>query len=514
MNSNGTKNNKIIPACDEKVCRGFSLRTKIIVLLSLALLIFGASSAAISYKVFMDTSIEQHKELAAGVARLAASVIDPNQINEFLEKGEIAPGYFKAKIKLANIRNSTPDIKYLYIYKIKNDGCHVIFDLDTKDLPGEKPGTVIPFDDAFKEHVPTLLSGGNIEPIISDERYGWLLTAYEPIYDDEEVCQGYAGVDVSMDWLREQANRYLFKLCVTFLSIYTVLLIVALSVLNNNLIIPINTMAKATNNFAYNNKDSMEKSLEWIHKMNIHTGDEIENSFVKMAEDSVDYIKDIRKKSKEISTIHNALIFTLADMVESRDKCTGQHIRKTAAYAKIIMEELKREGTYKAQLTDSFIENVINSAPLHDIGKIKVPDAVLNKPGRLTDEEFSLMKKHTSTGGDIITHIIDTLPDSDYLNESRNLATYHHEKWNGTGYPNGLSGEAIPLSARIMAVADVFDALVSNRSYKKGFPYDKAFDIIREGRGTHFDPLIVDAFFAAQESVLKIADSFNKTYDV
>ncbi len=488
-----------------------SLRIKIVLLLTTALTIFGGFAAGISYKVFVDTSIAQHKEIATGVAKLAAGVIEPDKVRDFLSRGETAPDYLKTKMKLSNIRNNAVDIKYLYVYKILPDGCHVVFDLDTDDVPGAAPGMVIPFDNAFKEYIPTLLSGGNIEPIISNETYGWLLTAYVPVYDDEDNCQCYAAADISMDWIRQKAYSYLIKLCIIFLAVWFLLLVPVITISNSNIIIPINRMAKATNRFAFNSSESIDKSLEWIHRLNIRTGDEIENlyrAFTKMAEDSVNYINDIRKKSETISTIHNALIFSLADMVEKRDKNTGEHIRKTAEYARIIMESLRRRGDYKEELTDSFIENVVTSAPLHDIGKINVPDGILNKPGKLDDEEFVIMKSHTSAGGNIISQIIEKIPDSEYLIESRNLAAYHHEKWNGAGYPCGLKGEEIPLSSRIMAVADVFDALVSNRSYKKGFSYDKAFMIINEGSGNHFDPTVVAAFFDAKEEVLSVAEKF------
>ena len=175
---------------------------------------------------------------------------------------------------------------------------------------------------------------------------------------------------------------------------------------------------------------------------------------------------------------------------------------------------LRREHVYEDQLTDAFIQDVINSAPLHDVGKIQVPDAILNKPGKLTDEEFAIMKTHTTAGSEIITSAIDMVSEenSGYLQEARNLAHYHHEKWNGTGYPDGLSGTDIPLSARIMAVADVFDALVSKRSYKDGFPFEKAMAIIKEGRGTHFDPAIVDAFEHASGEVRQIMESHMGRY--
>ena len=168
--------------------------------------------------------------------------------------------------------------------------------------------------------------------------------------------------------------------------------------------------------------------------------------------------------------MQNGLIMVLADMVESRDQCTGDHVRKTAAYSQVILEQMRKEGLYPDILTDEFIEDVVNSAPLHDVGKIQVSDTLLNKPGKLTDEEFTRMKYHTTAGGEIIAHAIALVSDTGYLAEAKNLASYHHERWDGKGYPEGLKGEDIPLSARVMAVADVFDALVSRRSYKAPSP--------------------------------------------
>jgi response regulator RpfG family c-di-GMP phosphodiesterase len=196
----------------------------------------------------------------------------------------------------------------------------------------------------------------------------------------------------------------------------------------------------------------------------------------------------------------------LADLVESRDKCTGDHVRKTAAYTEIIMKQMKKEGIYTDILTDEYIEDVVNSAPLHDSGKIQVPDALLNKPGKLTDEEFKMMQSHTTAGGEIIQKAIKEVDeDSGYLNEAKNLANFHHEKWNGKGYPLGLNGEEIPLSARVMAVADVFDALVSRRSYKEPFPIEKAIDIIRNEAGEHFDANVVKAFLDAEDEIRRVA---------
>jgi HD-GYP domain-containing protein (c-di-GMP phosphodiesterase class II) len=167
---------------------------------------------------------------------------------------------------------------------------------------------------------------------------------------------------------------------------------------------------------------------------------------------------------------------------------------------------MRREGICPDVLTNEFISNVYQSAPLHDIGKIAVSDVILNKPGRLTEEEFVIMKSHTIAGQEILEKAKSAVSESSYLDEAQRLAAYHHEKWDGTGYPYGLAGEEIPLSARIMAVADVFDALVSKRSYKEGFPVETAFAIIEEGIGTHFDPQVARAFLHAKDKACAVVE--------
>ena len=496
-------------------CRNMSIRTKILLLFAIALSIFALTSAVIGYQLYMDSAVEQNKRLGEGITRLIAETIDADKVDDYLASGTSADAkdYIETERRLQHIMETWSSIKYIYVYRITDNGCQVVFDLDTANVSGSRPGDLIPLDPSLEPFRRTLLDGGNIPPVISNDDYGWLLTVYAPIYNSKGICQCYAGIDISMEDLRIQSRDFIVKLCLIFIFLFAVILLIVFRLAKYHLILPINTMAHSAGIFAYHTDEALEQSLERISRLDIHTGDEVENlyrSFVKMTRDSVRYMTDIRSKNETIARMQTALILTLADMVERRDKNTGHHIKKTAAYVKIIAEELKRMGAYPEILTDDYIRNMVESAPLHDVGKIAIPDAILNKPGKLTEEEFNLMKTHTTAGGKIIGSLIETVPDSDYLYEARNLAIYHHEKWNGKGYPSGLSGEGIPLSSRIMAVADVFDALISHRSYKKGFPYDKALAIIREERGSQFDPVIVDAFFAAKDKILKVADEFTE----
>lgn len=201
---------------------------------------------------------------------------------------------------------------------------------------------------------------------------------------------------------------------------------------------------------------------------------------------------------EQLSGMQSGMITLMAEIVENRDDNTGGHIRRTAAYVEQIAGELRRQGAYPEILSDRYLRDMIVAAPLHDIGKIHIPDAVLNKPGRLSEEEFAVMKTHTTAGEGLLKRAREELGESGYLNTAIEMAAYHHEWWNGRGYPYGISGEDIPLCARIMAVADVFDALTSKRCYKDAMSLEKAYAIIREESGTHFDPAVAEAFLRQQ----------------
>ena len=212
----------------------------------------------------------------------------------------------------------------------------------------------------------------------------------------------------------------------------------------------------------------------------------------------------------QVLQMQNNLIITMADIVENRDENTGGHIRRTAKYVEIIGNSLRKSHYYTNILTDQYLADMIVAAPLHDIGKIHIPDAVLKKEGRFTEEEFRIMKSHTIAGKLLLLRAEKHLGYSDYLNVAVQMAGYHHEWFNGRGYPEGLKEQDIPLCARIMAVADVFDSLVSQRCYKGALEVDQAFSMIAEERGTHFDPIVVDAFLCAREQVTAIAHEFTE----
>ena len=234
-----------------------------------------------------------------------------------------------------------------------------------------------------------------------------------------------------------------------------------------------------------------------------------------------DFLKDqnsslerlVRKRTLQIENIQNVTIRMAASLAETRDNETGDHIKRTQKYIAVLLNKLAEENIYPDCISKECIELMIKSAPLHDIGKIGVADRILLKPGKLTDEEFAEMKKHTVYGQQSLLKAEEEIEDESFLRFAREIAYTHHEKWDGTGYPEGISGDAIPLSGRIMAIADVYDALISKRVYKPPMTHSKAAAIIREGKGSHFDPVLVDVFCSTEENFRQIALEYAENHE-
>ena len=229
--------------------------------------------------------------------------------------------------------------------------------------------------------------------------------------------------------------------------------------------------------------------------------------FMGIARDVTEYLRTEREKRKLEDKLHNAratTILGLAKLSEYRDKGTGAHLERIREYAKIIAEEMAKIPAYKDYITEKYIDDIYQSSILHDIGKVGIKDSVLLKRSELTKEEFEIIKRHTVLGGDMLADIESQIGGRSFLILGKEIAYNHHEKWDGKGYPDGLKGEDIPLSARVVAIADVYDALTTKRFYKEAFTHEKSMEIIISLKGTHFDPDVVDAFLANEKNFSRI----------
>ncbi len=221
----------------------------------------------------------------------------------------------------------------------------------------------------------------------------------------------------------------------------------------------------------------------------------------------------VRARTAEIELTQQVTVFTLAKLAESRDNETGQHLDRMRCYAREVAAEIITTEKYRNRFDDGFVDQIYQSSPLHDIGKVGIPDRILLKPGKLSNDEFDIMKRHSVIGGDTLKLADEQAGNNSFLSMGKDIAYSHHERWDGSGYPHGLRGEEIPLASRIVAIGDVYDALTSRRPYKEPFSHEKAMAIILEGKGKHFDPDVVDAFVAREREIIAIREEFHNGDD-
>lgn len=209
----------------------------------------------------------------------------------------------------------------------------------------------------------------------------------------------------------------------------------------------------------------------------------------------------LQERTKQLIKLQNGIVYTLADIVENRDANTGGHIDRTTVYCKVLLDAMIEQGLYTDEIRSWDVDSVVSSARLHDLGKISIPDSILNKPDKLTPEEFIVIKTHSLAGEHLIDNMIERTGNAEFLHNAKMFAAYHHEQWNGTGYPYGLNEKEIPLQGRIMAIVDVYDALTSERPYKKAFTSNEAFEIMDKESTTHFDPKIASVFCDIKDKI-------------
>ena len=470
-------------------------------------------------RIYSRNEKTKKTESAWNTVKTAATLIDVDKIDDYIKHGSDVEGYTETSELLYKLWMCSSDISYLYVLRPEGNNGRFIFDVDTTRVDENAsapyyPGELVPFEDAFEPYFTDLEEGKPVGPIETDDAWGWLLTVYYPVQDSFGNMKCYVGADVSLKYIADYMWVFFLKIILTMAGFFILIVAFALWKTGVYTSIPISTMTSCLERFALSGEDQekLDENVRIIRSLDIHTDDEVEklyNALCKMTLNQAEQMRDIRHLSDSTLKMQDGLIITMADMVESRDSDTGAHVQKTAAYVRIIVEGLKKKGYYAQKITPKFISDCVRSAPLHDVGKINIPDGVLNKPGKLTDEEFEIMKTHTTAGKILLENAISTVQGENYLKEARNMAAYHHERWDGKGYPEKLHGEVIPLSARIMAVADVFDALTSPRVYKPAFPIEKALEILQEGAGTQFDPKCIEVFMEALPDVKMILKKYS-----
>jgi len=311
-------------------------------------------------------------------------------------------------------------------------------------------------------------------------------------------------INKDLEWLAEPGNNIPIETAQRYI-LSEIIFVVAIIMTYVLLII----MGYSRNLKLFINNEQQTLELVAQGNLNVRVPVTSNDEFGLMALHTNTMISSLAKKTQELNTTRDASILGLASLAETRDNETGGHILRTQNYVKALANEMARSEKYKASLSPEIIDLIYKSAPLHDVGKVGIPDNILLKPGKLTETEFKIMKNHAQIGADALAVAEHQLGSNSFLKYAKEISLAHHEKWDGSGYPNQLTGENIPLSGRLMALADVYDALISKRIYKPAFSHGKARSIIIEGKGSHFDPAVVDAFISIEGTFIAIAKEFS-----
>jgi HD-GYP domain-containing protein (c-di-GMP phosphodiesterase class II) len=496
-----------------------SLRNKATTVYAIINAIAGIALLALTIPIYRENTLNYYSELVKTESGVVANEINADEIESYIKNGDTYGSYQETKAKLKEIYSVSSFIKYCYVYKINEDNITVIFDVDTPDTPANQLNDTIHFDESFAEYLDILKTGKDLgKSIISKDTFGYLITYYTPCIDSNGVTQCYAGVDIDVSLIETQIDQYTAKAVSIIVAIEFLVISISYYFIDRNVLSPLRNILKEEKDFEKVGEKNWLNSDEYKCRQYIKSNNELDElyQYIDKSKEiiSIDFNK-IEEETAALLKMEKSVVMALANVVEARDSNTGNHIARTSFYVKVIANELLREGKYPEILTRDYVEKLVSAAPLHDIGKIVIPDSILNKPGKLTDEEFEIMRTHTTEGKKIIDMALEGFELHSYLDVAKDLAVYHHEWYNGKGYAQGLKGDKIPLAARIMAVADVFDALISKRSYKEPFSYQNSIDILKKESGTHFDPTVVEAFLKpdCQEQVkryLKIKDNDNK----
>ena len=485
----------------------------------------------IGYHLFENNVRENYEKYAVTVLENAYIITTDYSFGDMIAARDMPDGYEDMRLRLNKIKENS-DIDYLYaIYFDDIDDIHSLtYAINTKTTEELEAGGTYTYlgtpseEGSFEDDTLLLLQEAVKESRESSsvleghsDEYGYMLNGYKVIFDSEGNPVGLLCVEIDTNDISTVLGKYVRTIIIVVTILTFIAILIYIIMIEVSLIYPITSITDAANDYIKNigDQEAMDESVKNLERLDIHSHNEVEDLYVsvsKMETGMSSQLHDIREYAENTLKMQNGLMILMADLVEIRDSDTGDHIQKTAAYVQIILEGLKLKGYYPDIITPQYKEDVIKSAPLHDIGKIKIPDAILNKPGKLTDEEYEQMKTHTTIGKEIIDKAINGVDGSGFLTEARNMVAYHHERWDGKGYPEGLKGEEIPLSARIMAVADVFDALSSPRVYKPAFPMEKSLQIIEEGKGTQFDPKCVEVFLESLPKIKAALKRINPDY--
>ncbi len=476
-----------------------TLSGSVVIMFILVALILDAVVISVGHYVYTSEMLDSYGRIGTGIAQVVVSSVDGNNVDEMME-GKEQNEY----ASLVNITHSllqrTPGVRRVYIYSMQRDGMHLLFDTDAEDA---KVGDIVEYTDILEPYLDDLVEGRNIESFVTGNGDGRIMTSLVPVLDVRNNCVCYVGCDMLMD--SAYKSRYDFTLTLSLLvsiPTFIVVLIAALFVYRR-VVRPINKLDSYLRNFANGDKNAAEN----LGEFGSDTADEI----LSLRDDTVKLMDDISEYSDAADKYRENItkgIEAVMDIKSNNSEC----LDKYSEFVRIIMDELRSRWEYGRVILDEEYDDIIRFAPLYDMGELFISNSIMQKDGKLTKEEYEKLKTHTVKGDKVIDEIDDKISlggDSLIL---RQMALSHHEHWDGSGYPNGLKGQEIPLPARIIAVPDAFNAILTKKSYRSGQSIDAAFDIIRNESGKQFDPSVARAFIVQRPAIEELVEKYKEDY--
>lgn len=477
-----------------------SIKNKILSITTLSYSFLGIVVIAILSSTYHDRLYAEYCSSISSLSETASMMIDGDKLESYFGNDGVVSyeGYEDTLNDLKIVAKSNDRVKDICVFRFEDEKAIAVFDT-VSDNPYVL-GQVLNAEEVSNGQYNLLIKGKEVRDVFhSNSDRGDLMTAYHTIKNSDGKVVAYALV--SSDYKSISVATGVVITQVLSVEMITFLWggIILYYIINLNLIAPLQIMNDELSKYRAagpkNWKGSKDDRDKIIWELQNEIG-ELSHNIHRTEDEAYATFVEIENRTATIIAMEAGLVSALAEIVESRDLNTGDHIKRTSSYAKTLARAMAKKEEYQAILTKEYIDVFTTACTLHDVGKIAISDTILNKPGKLTPEEFEIMKTHTSEGVKLIDMAIQDVGDNAYLTLGREIAGCHHEKWDGSGYPLGLKEKEIPLPARIMAVVDVFDALMSKRSYKEAFFFEESVEIINNERGKHFDPEIVDVFMS------------------
>ncbi len=482
-----------------KFIKSFRFKSYITVLLTIIFLC--SASMLTTYLVHAHTLENRYLDLQNTVAQTVKGMIDPSKTDSYIN-GSDSELHIKNNIRLRKLTEDIGDIYSIGVYKFTEDGMYTVFDTTSDHIRGGV-GEFYKYTKDWEKSKRDFLEGNTVEDVTVHFKAGNTSVYCMPVYETAGGDNVYVCVGV-LEALTENIKDSFFRRNSTgIIAIAAIFLIFSLIYIEFKIARPIQNISALAKRSATQKDNTL---LDEMVGSEIKTVGEIENISKNLTRI---YSSKVRLNSV-IESVDNNKTAAVISIIKRMDNFYALHLDNSSQYMMLLTAALRDDPRYKERISQQDYDDMLLAAPFHDIGKLVIPNHIINKPGPLTDEEYEIIKEHTELGAKIVEELYEGDEPAGYLKLAREIALHHHERWDGTGYPDTLAGEEISLLARIVSVVDVFDALVSKRVYKEAYSFDKALALIKEERGKAFDPDIVDKFLEIKDKIYDMYIKINE----